>query len=219
MTGIYKITSPSGSIYIGQTRDSVTRFRNYKYVRCFNQKRIYNSLLKYGPESHIIEIIHELPNDITQDVLNTYEIFYWQQYKDCNFDMMNIKEPGSNGKHSEETKKKLSVKNTGYKFTEEQKQNLSKAKKGRKLSEEHKRKLSEAGKKAHAEGKKFFHGKKQSKEFSELMSKIHKNRKRSKETLEKMRESAKKRGIPEERKARMIAGRKRYLENRKNNNL
>jgi len=127
MTGIYRIISPSGSIYIGQTRDHITRFRNYKYVRCFNQRRIYNSLLKYGFSAHIIKIIHELPNDVSQEVLNNYETFYWEQYKDCNFDMMNIKQPGSNGHHSEETKKKISLKNKGYKFTEQQSKNLSMA--------------------------------------------------------------------------------------------
>jgi group I intron endonuclease len=217
MKGIYRIISPSGSIYIGQTKDHVTRFRNYKYIRCLNQRRIYNSLLKHGFSTHIIELIHILPEDASQEVINNYEIFYWKQYKDCGFEMMNIKEPGSNGSHSEETKKKISLRNKGYKFTEEQKKNLSMAKKGSKLSEEHKQKLSDAGKKAHAEGKTFFHGKKQSKEFSELISNLHKGKKNSPETLIKMSEAAKKRGISEETKAKMIAGRKRYLENKKNN--
>jgi len=216
MTGIYRIINPSGSVYIGQTRNHVTRFRNYKYIRCFNQFRIYNSLLKHGFSTHIIEMIHELPDDVSQEVLNNYEIFYWKQYKDCNFDMMNIKQPGSNGCHSEETKKKISSKNKGYKFTEQQLKNLSMAKKGVKLSEEHKQKLSDAGKKAHAKGKTFFHGKKQSKEFSELISKVHKGKKNSPETLAKMSDAAKKRGISEETKAKMIAGRKKYLENKKN---
>jgi hypothetical protein len=217
MTGIYRIISPSGKVYIGQTRDHVTRFRNYKNIRCFSQRILYNSFLKYGSKAHLIELVYELPNDVSQEVLNNYEVFYWQQYKNCNFEMMNIKEPGSNGSHSEETKKKISLKNKGYKFTEQQLKNLSVARKGVKLSEEHKKNLSEGLKKAHSEGKKFFHGKKHKKEFSELMKKIHKGKKNSPETLLKMSESAKKRGISEETKAKMIAGRKKYLENKKNN--
>ena len=58
------------------------------------------------------------------------------------------------------------------------------SRKGIKLSEEHKEKVSIAIKKAHSEGKTFFHGKKQSKKFSELISKVHKGKKNSPETLD-----------------------------------
>ena len=144
MTGIYKIKSPSGGIYIGQTRDYKTRYRCYKNIRCYNQSKLYNSLVKYGFKEHIIELICELPDDISQKTLNDYEIFYYEKYKDCGFKMLNIKYPGSNGSHSEDTKKLLSIRNTGYKFTEQQVRNLSMAKKGKKLSEEHKQKLRQA---------------------------------------------------------------------------
>ena len=53
-------------------------------------------------------IVHELPIDVTQEILNQYEIFYWKQYKDCGFKVMNVREPGSKGKHNSETKLKMS---------------------------------------------------------------------------------------------------------------
>ncbi len=61
MIGIYKITSPSGKVYIGQTWNFNTRLRKYKSLHCSKQPKIYNSLRKYGVFSHTFEIIHELP--------------------------------------------------------------------------------------------------------------------------------------------------------------
>lgn len=108
MIGIYKITSPTGKINIGQSWNIKKRKNSYKYLECKKQTKIYNSLKKYGFENHLFEVIHELPIDITQEILDNYEIFYWQQYKDCGFEMMNIRDPGKGGKLSEETKRKIS---------------------------------------------------------------------------------------------------------------
>ena len=61
MIGIYKITNPSGKIYIGQTVNIEKRFKEYKniHVTIRQQIKIYNSLKKYGSENHIFEIIEE----------------------------------------------------------------------------------------------------------------------------------------------------------------
>lgn len=73
MTGIYKITSPTGRIYIGQSSDIKRRFEEYKKLNnCKSQPKLYNSFLKHGVESHYFEIIvtckiHEL---------NTFERYY-----------------------------------------------------------------------------------------------------------------------------------------------
>jgi len=126
---IYKITNPSGKIYIGQTWDWKTRKSFYKTLRCKYQTGIYNSLLKYGYDNHALEIVCKLPTDISQEVLDRYELIYWEFYKDCNIKLLNCREPGKGGKFSEESKLKL-----------------SKALKGRKLSEEHRRKVTERNK-------------------------------------------------------------------------
>ena len=58
--GIYKIKSPSGRVYIGQSKDIVyERFKRYKKLRCKGQPILYRSLLKYGVENHTFEIIEE----------------------------------------------------------------------------------------------------------------------------------------------------------------
>ncbi len=129
MTGIYKITSPSGSVYIGQTRNTTRRFPNYRSCSK-KQVHIYNSIHKYGYSSHKFEVIHELPRDIEQDILDRYEVFYWKQYTDCGLNLMNIREPGKCGKSTEESRKKLSIALTGRKLSEEHKMKISLSQKG-----------------------------------------------------------------------------------------
>jgi len=107
MVGIYKITSPSNSIYIGQSHNIDNRKKMYSKNKAKVQRKLYNSILKYEWENHIFEVIHELPHDISQTILDNYEIFYWQQYKDCGLKMLNIREPGRGGKLASETKNKI----------------------------------------------------------------------------------------------------------------
>jgi len=116
MISIYKISSPSNKIYIGQSSNIKKRFNNYKNLHCKGQSKLYNSLKKYGWEQHKFEIIHELPEDVTQEIVNTYEDYYLQQYKECKFDAMNIREAGSRGKDNEETKRKKSISLKGKKL-------------------------------------------------------------------------------------------------------
>lgn len=55
--GIYKITSPSGKIYIGRSVNIDHRKWKYKSCNCVNQAKIYNSIKKYGWDKHKFEII------------------------------------------------------------------------------------------------------------------------------------------------------------------
>ena len=79
-SGIYKITSPSNRIYIGQSSDLKERFRRYKHLhRSKLLTKLYRSFLKYGIENHKFEIIEEcLP-----ELLNERER-YWQDYYNVN---------------------------------------------------------------------------------------------------------------------------------------
>jgi len=72
ITGIYKITSPTGKIYIGQTIDIQRRFDEYRKMRaCKTQIILYKSFIKYGVDSHKFEIITEC---------KTEELNYWERY-------------------------------------------------------------------------------------------------------------------------------------------
>lgn len=132
ITGIYKIESPSGSIYIGQSVNILKRWNDYyKIANLIRQKRLFNSFNKHSPESHTFSILCRLPNDVSPTVLCTYEQFCIDQYKEAGFDMMNIRDAGSRGSHSAETKKLMSEKQKGRKHTPETLLKLSAAKKGK----------------------------------------------------------------------------------------
>jgi len=108
-TGIYKITSPSNKIYIGQSLNINKRWReNYFTIKCKNQQKLYYSLKKYGPENHIFEIIEEC----SSEKLDEREI-YWIDFYDCVKEGLNIRYGGKGGRLNEETKNKISKSNTG----------------------------------------------------------------------------------------------------------
>lgn len=119
MVGIYKITSPSNKVYIGQSWDISSRKSVYKSIKCKGQPKLYESLKKYGWEYHSFEVVHELPKDVDQYILDSYEVLYFDLYYNCNINMMNVREPGRGGKLSQNTKKMLSLINTGKKYSNE----------------------------------------------------------------------------------------------------
>ena len=75
MIGIYKITSPSGKVYVGQSINIDKRKVDYNQNGCLkNQPKIYKSILKYGWENHK----HEILEECTIEQLNEREVYYKQ---------------------------------------------------------------------------------------------------------------------------------------------
>ncbi len=159
MIGIYKITSPSGKIYIGQSMDIEKRFKQYENIHTVKQIRLDRSLLKYGYENHNIEFIEECE----EDQLNNRER-YWQDYYDViGENGMNCrlqKSDDKSGKLSPETKLKIINALTGRKHSEATKQligsyhinkvvssetrlKMSKGRSGKKLSADTRNKIGE----------------------------------------------------------------------------
>jgi group I intron endonuclease len=56
--GIYKITSPSGKIYIGQSKSIRDRWSSYRTRGCEAQPILQKSFNKYTVQNHTFEIIH-----------------------------------------------------------------------------------------------------------------------------------------------------------------
>lgn len=105
-SGIYKITSPSGRVYIGQASDTSKRWKEYIKLRCKGQLKLFSSFLKYGVESHIFEVIEEC----SLEQLNERER-YWQDYYDVLNGGLNCVLQNSEEKrkvYSEEIKEKMS---------------------------------------------------------------------------------------------------------------
>jgi group I intron endonuclease len=154
MVGIYKITSPTGKIYIGQSWDLKQRESYYRNMQSVRQPKLHASFLKHGWIRHLFEIVHILPIDVDQTIINQYEALYLQQYRNLGCSMLNIREAGSNGrpakksiekglktkavngsaKRSNITKQKISLANSGKRKplrSEQHRLNLSKANKGK----------------------------------------------------------------------------------------
>lgn len=131
--GIYKITSPSGKVYIGQSVNIKVRFRNYNNLKCEKQIRLLNSLVKYGVKNHIFEIIE----NCNREKLNERER-YWQEYYDCTGKQgLNCSLTGTNNSKqvvSETTRLKMRNSRLGVKWTEK----LRATKKERYKKENHK---------------------------------------------------------------------------------
>lgn len=164
---IYKHTSPSGKVYIGQTRakNPVTRWKNggkgYYRVNKFGdyqQPAMVNAINKYNWDEWSHEIIDQCQ---TQEEANKLEQYYINLYKstDSNFGY-NITEGGgghSGQSMSEQTKQKLSQaikqkwQDPDYREKQKSKEHLpmhentrkalNKANTGRKCSEETKQKI------------------------------------------------------------------------------
>jgi group I intron endonuclease len=155
MIGIYKITSPSNKIYIGQSIDIKHRWKVYNYLnKASIGPKIYNSLQKYGYENHKFEIIEEC----SLKQLNEREI-YWKQQElnkvNNNFDKVLFCElyDVGGGPRNKETNLKISQTKKGYIMSKETREKISEtkkdkpsSKKGCTLPEEAKRKISKANK-------------------------------------------------------------------------
>ena len=68
---IYKITSPSGKIYIGQTQCLYKRFQNYRKRKA--NKYLMKAILKYGLENMVVDILEK---DVELGLLDEREQFY-----------------------------------------------------------------------------------------------------------------------------------------------
>lgn len=135
---IYKYTSPSGKIYIGQTTREKARRREFlDSNRKYAGKAINNARLKYGTDAFTYKIILTLKASTKKELselLNYNEQYFINLYK-SNIKGYNITEGGTIGtvgySHTEETKAKIAKGNTGKKKTEEVKLKISIANKGK----------------------------------------------------------------------------------------
>ena len=108
--GIYKLTSPSGKSYIGQSKNIERRFYEYKGLYCKTQTKLYRAIKKYGWDFFEKEIMISFDNSIEniQTCLNTSEIYFISKFNTVN-NGYNLMGGGGVCSHSEETKLKISI--------------------------------------------------------------------------------------------------------------
>jgi len=206
--GIYKITTPSGKIYIGQSVDVNQRRIQHRCKSNRYKCPLHSAFIKYGFDNCKFEIIEECE----EQQLDEREIYWINFFNTLDIKYgLNLKSGGANGRHSELSKKKMSETNKGRsawnkglrmsreyvekrigrKASDETRQkirdSIAKTKrvawnKGLVLSKEHKESLSKAK-----------IGTRLSKETREKIALVHRGRTRSIETIEKMKLAASKR--------------------------
>lgn len=180
---VYIHISPVNKVYIGITSQSVKeRWRNGKgYKGCIH---FYNAINQHGWGNFTHKILFK---NLSKEDAEQKERLLIAEYNstDKRFGY-NIENGGnSNGKHSEETKIKISNSNKGKKLTEETKSLLREKHKGKKLSPEHKKKLIDILNKYRGCNK----GHKTPDYVKEKISKAHLGKKHSKEFCKKVSEA------------------------------
>lgn len=227
---LYLITNKiNGKQYVGQTTVSLeSRWTNHLKRAQYNPQHsaLSQAINKYGSHNFSLETISQHDS---QEELDAAEIEAIKIYNSLSPTGYNLQTGGSNGKPSEETRRKMAESMTGFKHSEDTKQLLREKATGRKLSEEHKRKISEGlmGKYTHNERqrdaldvarrrpkseetkRKISEAKKRNppvftEETRRKISEAGKGRKHSEESKQKMRESA--RNISDETRRRRSEG-------------
>jgi group I intron endonuclease len=108
---IYKLTSPSGKSYIGQTNNYHSRMIGHKnsFKKAKNSKRkltrIENAIKKYGFENFKKEI---LITNITRSKIDEYEKFYISEHKTLSPNGYNLRIGGDLSTFSEDVKAQMS---------------------------------------------------------------------------------------------------------------
>lgn len=133
-SGIYKITSPNGRIYIGQSIHLDKRkIDYYKYNKLGFQIKLKASVNKYGWSKHSFDIIEEC----SIELLNQRER-YWQEYYNSVEEGLNCKLTTTKDKSGllcQETKDNISNALKGRVRTPKECENISKAMTGLKRPE------------------------------------------------------------------------------------
>ena len=127
--GIYKITSPTGKIYIGQSVNINKRIGHYKCASCKEQVKLYHSIKKHGWSKHQFEILCEC--DKTE--LNDLEKHYIKFYDTFNTEHgLNLSDGGHTTKFTKESREKISKSKLGKKRPKSVRKKISKFKLGKK---------------------------------------------------------------------------------------
>jgi len=131
--GIYTIASPSGRIYVGQSRHVYQRFRFYRYdKRKGTQPALDASFFKYGVDAHRFELVHWLPQCVPQQKLDYFEQLYMDSLRARGVRLLNCREGGYRGPLHREGREKARAKMLGHAVSAETRAKISRAHLGKK---------------------------------------------------------------------------------------
>lgn len=189
---IYKLTSPSGKSYIGQTRNFRMRCNEHKSSK--HCTRLSSAIKKYGFECFTSEI---LESGLSLEEANILEVKHIQGFRTIHPYGYNLANGWMSSKHNNETKKLISSIQKGRIKSEAERMKISQSNKGKILTNEHKDKLRIAN-----------IGKKMSAEAIAKTTAANTGRKHSDETIKKLSDAHKGIKASEETKLKMSIARK-----------
>lgn len=111
---IYVLLAPNRSVYIGQTSDPINRKSRYKTATC-RQRLVQESLKKYGFDAHEFKIIITLPDSSSREMMDFYETYFYNLYKESGYNLLNLQTPGWHGKPPLESRQRMSESRKGFK--------------------------------------------------------------------------------------------------------
>lgn len=184
---IYLLTNTvNNKIYIGQTWLELHIRMGKNGGNYSNSTYLYSAINKYGSDNFKYTVLAEVATQEEADILETK---YIEQYRSMEKDIgYNIKTGGSAGRHSEETKRKISATEMGKTASIETRERMSKSQKGLKKpphTQEWKDANSIFMKNRHANNVHPMMGKHHSEESKAKISAAQMGRVVSKENLEK----------------------------------
>lgn len=189
----------NGKIYIGQTWFPLNKRMGKNGKNYDHSPHLSASIKKYGVENFEYFVLQECNNQETADAYETYYItLFRSQNQEIGY---NIKEGGAAGRHSDESKQKISISMKNKEWSPEaleKRKEPGRAWKGKKRgphTEEWKAANSEMMKKRHAEQGHPMEGKHHTEEAKAKISISSKGRKLSEETKSKMSDSKRKKDI------------------------
>jgi group I intron endonuclease len=186
--GIYKITNPKGKIYIGQSINLPEMKKHYERLAVKKQPKIYNSLKKYGWDSHLFEVIEECDLDIMDDREVFWKQYFLQTFND-DWDMVLFCElyDGGGGPKSTQTKEKISKANIGKILSQETRDKIKNSPNRRENIGNSKRGKPFPSARDANMGNTYRKGKKMSDESKEKIGKGNRGKKRTPEVIESLR--------------------------------
>lgn len=148
---IYKYTSPSGKVYIGQTTNQTLRRKKWfnissPYTSSDWKSKIDKARIKYGPSSFVYKILFQnryISRKAAKIELNTLEAYYvglYDSYRTGYNSTIGGDSASGPAKHSDKTKLKMRLSHLGRKMSNTSKAKLSKSLTGIKRSNEFKEK-------------------------------------------------------------------------------
>jgi group I intron endonuclease len=166
---IYALYHNKIPFYIGQTHRFTKRIRDHRYqAKWGNPLWVYNKIRKLWKNNEDFEV-KVLERGLTLEEANEREKFFVSLHKDLGYQLCNLTDGGDGnaghvcpesikellrkiktgkswGKHSEETKKKLSENRKGIVFSEAHKEKLALARRKRVISDSTRAKASQTSK-------------------------------------------------------------------------